>query len=150
MADTNLNDLQPQFRAKVEMWLEKLKANGIEIKITETLRSFARSGELYAQGRTAPGKKVTNAKPGQSYHNFGLALDCYPVEAGKVVVDFDQHPDLMAKMTRAAGFALDCGITWGGHWKFKDYPHFQEGDCPSLAECNRRWPKGWIPAEDKE
>lgn len=148
MPDRDINHLQPQFRGKVELWLEKLKTLGIEIKISETLRSFARSAELYAQGRSTPGKIVTKAKPGQSYHNFGLALDCYPVKDGKVIVDFDRHPDLMQKMKHAAAAALDVGIVWGGHWtRFKDLPHFQCGDSPSLAECRRRWPNGWIPEE---
>jgi peptidoglycan L-alanyl-D-glutamate endopeptidase CwlK len=38
---------------------------------------------LYAIGRTKPGKKVTKAKGGTSYHNYGLAFDIYPFINGK-------------------------------------------------------------------
>lgn len=40
-----------------------------------TIRTFAEQEALYAQGRTKPGKVVTNAKAGMSYHNYGLAVD---------------------------------------------------------------------------
>lgn len=57
---------------------------GIHPYITETLRTFERSDFLYSLGRTIVnpdgksskkpmGNIVTNAKAGQSYHNFGLA-----------------------------------------------------------------------------
>src|SRR5690242_13033419 len=49
--------------------------SGVHPFITETLRSFERSNELYAQGRTKPGDIVSYAKGGQSYHNYGLAID---------------------------------------------------------------------------
>nr|WP_295770097.1 M15 family metallopeptidase [Rhodoferax sp.] len=39
------------------------------------MRSCAEQDALYAQGRTAPGNKVTNAKSGDSNHNFGIAFD---------------------------------------------------------------------------
>lgn len=38
-----------------------------------TIRTFAQQTEEYAKGRTKPGKIVTNAKAGQSAHNFALA-----------------------------------------------------------------------------
>ncbi|MEW6738126.1 MAG: M15 family metallopeptidase [Acidobacteriota bacterium] len=147
MPDTNINHLQPSFQAKVEQWLKLLKANGIEIKITETLRSFERSAELYAQGRNGrPGPIVTNAKPGQSLHNFGLAVDCYPIVNGKPVTDFDRYPHLMDVMKKAAQLAAQCSIEWGGNWlRFRDLPHFQDKDAPALTICRQRWPNGWQP-----
>ena len=56
---------------------EALKATpiGVHPYITQSIRTFEESAQLYAQGRTIPGAKVTNAKPGQSYHNYGLAID---------------------------------------------------------------------------
>lgn len=39
------------------------------------LRSLEYQAVLYAQGRTEPGEIVTNALPGKSMHNYGLASD---------------------------------------------------------------------------
>ncbi|MDA7028670.1 M15 family metallopeptidase, partial [Bacillus sp. CLL-7-23] len=48
---------------------------GIYVQMTSGYRSFAEQNKLYAKGRTASGKIVTNAKAGQSNHNYGLAVD---------------------------------------------------------------------------
>ena len=44
-------------------------------RFSHTLRTFKEQDDLYSQGRTRPGKIVTNAKGGDSYHNYGLAID---------------------------------------------------------------------------
>lgn len=79
----SLDTLQPQFRAMVDPWLADCAASGLDILITCTLRTMGEQQSLYAQGRTAPGHIVTNAPPGQSAHNYGLALDFVPVVYGK-------------------------------------------------------------------
>ncbi|WP_432663873.1 M15 family metallopeptidase [Wukongibacter baidiensis] len=100
--------------------IRKSKENGVEIIVTETFRTKERQQELYNQGRTTPGQIVTNAKPGDSIHNYGLAFDIVPVEKGKALWD---RYDLFKKVG-AIGVAL--GLEWGGNWRsFKDYPHFQ-------------------------
>jgi len=48
---------------------------GVHPYIDQTYRTFAESDKLYAQGRTEPGQIISNAKAGQSWHNYGLALD---------------------------------------------------------------------------
>lgn len=55
------------------------KENGVLVLVTETLRSFDKQAEYYASGRTKPGKIITKAKPGSSYHQYGLALDHVPM-----------------------------------------------------------------------
>ena len=62
--------------------------------ITDTLRTFAEQDELYAQGRTKPGKRITNAKGWQSLHNYGVAIDFALLIDGKTaswedLKDFD-------------------------------------------------------------
>lgn len=95
---------------------------GIHPFITEGLRSFERSNELYAQGRTRPGKIVTNAKAGQSMHNYGLAFDfvIQLLPSGKLSWSVDGNWRKCADVFKKHGFA------WGGDWKnFKDYPHLE-------------------------
>ena len=83
----NLDLLHPYVKSLVLKFLEEVKKsailNGCEIKVTQTLRSIAYQNELYAQGRTKPGNKVTNAIGGSSMHNYGLAVDFGVFKDGK-------------------------------------------------------------------
>lgn len=93
---------------------------GVHPFITEGLRSFARSNELYAQGRTLPGKIVTNAKAGQSYHNYGMALDFVNIVDGKMNWTVDDNWMKVVNAFKKQGFA------WGGDFKsIKDFPHLE-------------------------
>ena len=83
MASRSLDDLRPEFRARVNLWLTQCALFDLEVLVYCTLRSMAEQDRLYAIGRTKPGKRVTNAKAGQSAHNFGLALDFVPMVGGK-------------------------------------------------------------------
>lgn len=99
-------------------------------RITHTFRSIEEQDALYAQGRTKPGKKVTNAKGGQSYHNFGMAFDICLIVDGKTASwdmeeDFDK--DHEADWMEIVHIAKKHGWEWGGDFvKFRDNPHFQK------------------------
>ena len=136
--------LQPEFGVAVYAWLNDCMAEDLPVILSEGLRSFARSDALYAQGRTAPGPKVTNAKAGQSYHGFGLAVDAvFRTPSMQPSWDFDPFSPVWKRVVK---LAKDRGLQWGGDWtKFRDFPHFQPAAVPTLAECRRKWPKGWTP-----
>jgi peptidoglycan L-alanyl-D-glutamate endopeptidase CwlK len=91
--------------------------------VIELHRSYARSDELFAQGRTTPGPKVTNARGGESAHNFGIAadlvLDGYMDRAG---LQPDYRP---ASYDLLGHLCPKHGLVWGGSWQFKDLPHVQ-------------------------
>jgi peptidoglycan L-alanyl-D-glutamate endopeptidase CwlK len=92
---------------------------GITIKVISGLRTFEEQDALYAQGRTAPGPKVTNAKGGQSNHNYGIAFDVGVFEGTKYLPESPKY-----KAVGALGTEL--GLEWGGSWKtIVDQPHFQ-------------------------
>lgn len=95
-----------------------------------TFRSFKEQDDLYAQGRTAPGPIVTKAKGGQSWHNYGLAIDVVLVIDGKEVsydINKDFDGDGMSDWQEIVYVFKMHGWEWGGEWKtFKDYPHFQK------------------------
>lgn len=101
-----------------------------KIRITQGLRSFKEQNDLYTIGRTKPGKKVTNAKGGQSVHNYGFAVDICLVIDGKVaswdtVKDWDN--DAIADWYECVKIFAKHGWDWGGNWKkFKDLPHFDK------------------------
>lgn len=93
---------------------------GVHPFVTETLRSFERSDQLYAQGRTAPGSIVTNSKGGQSYHNYGLALDFVNQINGVPKYAVDPNWMIVVNVFKSHGF------TWGGDFQnFKDTPHLE-------------------------
>jgi len=99
-------------------------------RFTHTLRTFEEQNALFAQGRTAPGKRVTNARGGASFHNYGLAFDICLIVDGKTASwdmksDFDQ--DRKSDWMEVVAIAKAQGWEWGGDWKkFPDAPHFQK------------------------
>jgi len=118
--DSKIQTLHPSLRAKASQFVNAVeKRLGKRIKVTDGLRTFAEQNKLYAQGRTTAGKKVTNAKGGQSYHNYGLAFDCYFTKNGSVDFSKPISPEV-------AKIGEEFGLEWGGSWQsFKDFPHFQ-------------------------
>jgi len=116
---TDLSSLNPYVASLAKKFLQLTKEHGLDVRITTAFRSWDESDRLYAQGRTAPGPKVSNARGGDSYHNWGLAFDAAPYENGQMSTD-QQKFDLMGKLGQ------DVGLKWGGTFKsIKDYPHFQ-------------------------
>ena len=129
-AEKKLVGVHPVVAAKARQLVEMAYKQGINIIITQGLRTIEEQNELYAQGRTKPGKIVTNAKGGYSYHNFGLAFDFALLNPdGSVSWNVDD------KWKRVAQIGKSLGLEWGGDWKdFKDYPHFQYTFGLSLAD----------------
>ncbi len=147
--DRNLDHLQPCARVKVKLWLNDVlyEANhneGLRLFLNEGLRSYSRQNELYAQGRTTNGPRVTNAKGGQSYHNFGFAVDVVPLIPGTKTPNWNFNVK-DPKWRRVVELARKRGLDWGGDWLFKDFPHFQSTGAPKLADCRKKWPTGWDP-----
>ena len=116
----DINDLDPRVAAKCLALQDACRDAGIDLLVTSTYRDNASQDALYAQGRTVPGKIVTKAKAGQSWHNYRLAFDVVPVVNGKAVWN---DSALWATIGRL-GAAV--GLEWAGSWKtFKEMPHFQ-------------------------
>jgi len=128
----DIKELLPPVRKRVEAFLNAAKAAGIDLLVTSTYRDHASQAALYAQGRTAPGKIVTNAKPGQSFHNHRCAIDVVPIRNGKPVWDAkDPIWQEVGKLGKAAG------LEWAGDWKrFREMAHFQYTGGKTLAQLN--------------
>lgn len=111
-----------------------------------TLRTFAEQDALYAQGRSKPGPIVTKAKGGQSYHNYGLAIDIvlvvdkdgngsYETASWDMKTDFDG--DGLADWMEVVAIFKRYGWEWGGDWRFTDNPHFQKTLGHSIADLQK-------------
>ncbi|MBC3917699.1 M15 family metallopeptidase [Undibacterium sp. CY18W] len=118
-SEKNIATLLPQVQDLARALVLQAAASGINIKIISALRTYAEQNALYAQGRTTPGDKVTNAKGGESNHNFSIAFDVGVFEGSKYLADSPKY-----KAVGVLGEAL--GLEWGGNWKtIVDQPHFQ-------------------------
>lgn len=103
--------------------------------ITEGVRSTERQQELYAQGRSTPGKVVTNCDGvvNKSNHQvkddgYGYALDLYPFINGQIRIHEPYVPEILqiiADHIKKRGTDLNININWGGEWEMKDYSHFE-------------------------
>jgi peptidoglycan L-alanyl-D-glutamate endopeptidase CwlK len=126
----SLDDLIPPAKKRVQAFLEAAKAAGIDLLVTSTYRDNESQNALYAQGRTKPGKIVTNAKAGQSWHNYRCAVDVVPIVAGKP--RWDVKDEVWQKVGK---LGKEAGLEWAGDWKrFKEYHHFQYTNGLTLAQ----------------
>lgn len=112
------------------------------IVFTDGLRTFEDQAAIYGKGRSnyvykgkqygdPKAKKVSNAQPGTSFHNYGLAMDFVTCDGYGKNIDWNVGP----KWRRAAAIAKELGFTWGGDWSgFKDYPHLQYDGGLTIAQ----------------
>jgi peptidoglycan L-alanyl-D-glutamate endopeptidase CwlK len=125
----SLEDLHPKVKEMCNLFISSCKREEIDILITSTYRDKESQDRLYAQGRTEPGKKVTNAKGGQSFHNWRVAFDFVPIISGKA-----QWNDI-SLFKRCGEIAKSHGLEWAGDWKtFKEYAHCQYTSGLSLKD----------------
>lgn len=127
MASRSLKDLNNTLVLaweKAEIEFESKKSNKVNVIITCTYRSKEEQNELYAIGRTIKGKRVTNARGGQSKHNNypSLAFDIAFIAINKKLDWSEENFYEFAEIIKK----IEPNIEWGGDWKkFKDLPHFQ-------------------------
>lgn len=124
--------LHPIFRERLMLLAEALGRRGMQAMITDGLRTVAEQDILFAKGRTTPGPKVTNARGGQSNHNYGLAVDMFPVINGKIFVDVPKGSSVEFRRTfnaiqDAIGEEAErLGLFWGARFRgIVDMPHVQ-------------------------
>lgn len=121
ISEKRLSEVYPGLADKVRTMASQLETEGIDIRVTQSLRPMAEQEALYAQGRTAPGDVVTNARAGYSWHNFGLAVDVAPLTP--------QGPDWNVAHPvwgRIVAIGTSLGLMAGAEWRtFPDWPHFQ-------------------------
>jgi peptidoglycan L-alanyl-D-glutamate endopeptidase CwlK len=151
MSSRKLSDLSKEMAACCAEFEAMLNGRGFNFVRTCTYRSAAEQNDLYAQGRTAPGRIVTHARGFESPHNdivwinssevksitdytpASNAADYYPLMQGKLLGDVTNWQLAIWEEFGQIGEA--CGMEWGGRWPMpkKDRPHFQL--------------KGWVKRE---
>lgn len=125
--------LHPVVKAKAHEFLARAYQQGIYLRITEGFRTFERQDELYDQGRRTPGNIVTYAQGGESFHNYGLAIDVVEIKNGKALWSNPNWPKI-------GSLGKGLGFEWGGDWQnFKDWGHFQMTFGFSTEDLKSKW-----------
>lgn len=142
-------------------------------RFTFTLRTFAEQDEIYSQGRTKmgiackcngktnkegeclkhpKGLTVTKARGGQSFHNYGLAIDAallididgngtFETLGSDIAKDYDGDND--SDWQEIVFVFKMHGWEWGGDWAtFKDFPHFQKTFGLTIAQALKYYSGG--------
>lgn len=148
--------LHPKIAAEVATLIDKAEAGFppyMAIRVVQGLRTYAEQNALYAQGRNGDKRpRVTNAKGGQSFHNFGLAVDfailrdtdrngTFEQLSWDTAADYDKDGTIdwqeIVRTFTAAGYE------WGGSWRtFKDLPHIQKTFGHPIAWYRERYKEG--------
>lgn len=146
---TDINLLEPEFRDKINLVLEDCKRKGFELRPFFTIRDVLEQARLWRQSRPLTeiervvrklrregasfiadaveqvgpqhGRWATNNLPGQSWHQWGLAIDCYVIADGGHSVWSSKHPGYLAY----AEASKAQGLTAGYYWVRQDAVHVQ-------------------------
>lgn len=171
-----INLLHPKLRVeatKILGEIETVLKGKARCRFTFTLRTFAEQQAIYNQGRTIKGLVVSNAKAGQSLHNYGLAVDIalivdtdgngtYETSSWNTIKDYDN--DLKSDWMECVAIFKKYGWIWGADWNnngitkaqgdtkesIVDAPHFQKTfglrweQCLKLHTAKRVDSKGYI------
>ncbi|MFC7677966.1 M15 family metallopeptidase [Paenibacillus sp. GCM10028914] len=136
-----VTEIHPVVLAQKNKLVAKTREIGIQIIITDDYRSAEEQNRLYNKGRSTEGNIVTNAKAGESLHNYGLAIDfALRLKDGSVIWDmeYDGNGNGKSDWLEVVAIAKDLGFEWGGDWtNFPDYPHLQMDFGLSLRELKR-------------
>ena len=124
--------LAPGFKERVAKWYQELTAKRIPVLIYCSVRTPAEQDELYAQGRTKKGAKVTNAKGtpvAQSFHCYARAIDAVPcanTAAGGYTPSWDDE--------KTYQLLRNCAEKYNLRWLSFETPHFEDADFKDWRE----------------
>jgi hypothetical protein len=129
-----IDTLEGRFRSRVQAWLKDCTAAGLVIYVYEGLRTCARQAELFAQG-----PHVTRARPGQSMHQYGLAVDYVPLlphpKAAGMFIDVWGHKDEARLYKRAQEIAARHQLrrlSW-------EQPHLEDATLANWQAAARQY-----------
>lgn len=124
-----IEDLHPKVADLCREFIKKCGEAGIDVIITSTYRDNESQAALYAQGRTKAGPTVTNAGPGESFHNYRVAFDFCPIVNGKC----DWYNTITFR--KCGEIAESIGLEWAGRWvHMKEMAHCQLSQGLTIAD----------------
>lgn len=156
-----IETIHPKIREELKALYTKANnklGKGVRLRFAHTFRSFAEQDALYSQGRTTKGSIVTDAKGGQSIHNYGLAFDIvilYDKEGNGTFkeaswdVKRDGDKDGIADWAEVTAIFTTAGYTNGfiKNGKRWDLPHFQKDFGYTWKQLEAKVKKGDVIKE---
>jgi peptidoglycan L-alanyl-D-glutamate endopeptidase CwlK len=135
-SERNIRSLHPEAQKAARQFLIAARAAGFDVRVISGTRTYAEQNALYAIGRRGDTRKVvTNARGGQSNHNFGVAWDIGLFDGGKYIT--------ASRPYEAVAKYCPPGVEWGGNWKtFRDLPHYQLALNKSLSAVRACFEEG--------
>ncbi len=139
--ETSLHTLHPKAQELLRITLNAIRNGGINARYISGTRTYAEQNILFAQGRFGnPGPIITNARGGQSNHNFGIACDIGIFSAGGAYLG---ESPLYAKAGQIAVAAHIAHLEWGGNWTtFRDQPHYQHETGLTISLVRQKFESG--------
>lgn len=121
-SEGNIFTLSPKVQELARKFLKVCKEAGLDVRIISGTRTYAEQDALYRKGRYGSKEaKVTNARGGQSNHNFGIAWDIGVFQGGKYLTTAKAYKDVALIVKPKLP-----NLAWGGDWKsFPDTPHYE-------------------------
>lgn len=137
---------------RLEKLEEEFKRVGLAFYLFSGLRTFEEQDELFAKGRTKEGKRVTNARGGYSWHNYGLAVDYVldgmidkPGIQWSWDIKSDLNKDGKNDWKQMADLAVDLGFEAGYYWRtYPDAAHIQYTCGLNLVEARAIYEEGGL------
>lgn len=148
-----LKNIYPEVARRSKRAIDRVfNDTGMEMKVSDGMRTYKKQNELYLQEQ-----KVTDALPGLSYHNYGMAVDCCfmginPYLDRRQEPDDEKSPYLIPKKRQDELWALwgraveDNGLRWGGRFPKPDQPHANIFASLSVREMKQILEKGGVRA----
>jgi len=139
--ERNIQTLHLRVQEAARAFMNAIGAAGINARIISGTRTYAEQNALYRKGRFGnPPPRVTNARGGQSNHNFGIAWDIGIFTQNGAYLPESPLYNQAAQVGLAAGIV---GLEWGGNWtSFTDRPHYQLATGLSISEVRQRFESG--------
>jgi LAS superfamily LD-carboxypeptidase LdcB len=130
-----LSKVHPVLASKVNAIIYEIATKeGFTLRVTQGLRTFEEQNALFNKR-----PKVTNARGGQSMHNYGLACDFAFLVKGEISWDEKLYKNI-------GRWADQVGLEWGGLWRFRDLPHVQLKELPSYKVLLPIYQQGGLKA----
>lgn len=141
--EANIATLVPKAQRAARIFMSKAKGFKYEVKILSGTRTYAQQTVIFNQGRTTPGNIVTNARAGQSNHNFGIAWDVGIFDKGVYFTGRNAKEEQAYIALRDFTKPFTPSIAWGGDWKSsKDRPHYEMRTNKTTAQVRALLEKG--------
>jgi peptidoglycan L-alanyl-D-glutamate endopeptidase CwlK len=151
-----LGQLYLPFADKLRLLAQRCVGMGLPIRYTIGMRTFAEQAIEYAKGRNAVGEiidakaKTTDAKPGMSWHQYGLAVDFCLVKPGGDVtwsMTLDLNNDHIPDFAQIGAAAELLGLDWGGSWAhWQDWDHLDFSGGLSIPKAQALYATGGVEA----